>query len=180
MTYLWLRISNFVESELIWNNKRVKSTENVDSWITGIPSLIPVRHLRRNDLGVHQFRISRKKNTCYTRVRLTCQCLPKNYKSKVWVAHLRNNCLERYKYSILVIHDTVQYLKTNDIIYIYSCRFLNLYDLDVSMFGSHCGWGYGGLFETLIQDMLSINIAMFILWKFLPDFNYYINYIGRC
>ena len=125
MTYLWLRICNFIQSELIWSSKRVKSAENVDSWITGIPSLILVRHLRRNDLRGHQFGISRKGNTCYTRVRLTFQYAKKIINQK---AHLLNNYFLTH-IVLLVIHDTMQYFKTNDM---YLRRFLSVYDLDVS------------------------------------------------
>ena len=89
----------------------------------------PVTNLRRNDLRGHQFGISRKRNTCYTRVRLTFRYAKKIINQKfISVAHLLNNYLVTH-IVLLVIHDTMQYFKTNDM---YLRRFLSVYDLDVS------------------------------------------------
>ena len=102
-----MRICNFIESELIWSSKRVKSAENVDSWITGIPSLIlwPRRSPDRN--------IAEEKHvlhTCQINIPIAKKIINQKFIS---VAHLRNNYFVTH-IVLLVIHDTMQYFKTND------------------------------------------------------------------
>ena len=143
-------------------------TNSCSSSPTQWPRRLPVRNIAEEKHVLH---------TCQINIPIAKKIINQKFIS---VAHLRNNYFVTNRV-LLVIHDTMQYFKTNDM-YLLTSLSICAWRQQPDYFrqSCHCVWGYGGLFKTLIQDMLSINIAMFILWKFSPDLNYYISYIGRC
>ena len=91
-------------------------TNSCSSSPTQWPQRSPVRNIAKEKHVLH---------TCQINIPIAKEIINQKFIS---VAHLRNNYFVTDRV-LLVIHDTMQYFKTNDM---YLRRFLSVYDLDVS------------------------------------------------
>ena len=91
-------------------------TNSCSSSPTQWPRRSPVRNIAEEKHVLH---------TCQINIPIAKKIINQKF---IWVAHLRNNYFVTH-IVLLIIHDTMQYFKTNDI---YLRRFLSVYDLDVS------------------------------------------------
>ena len=91
-------------------------TNSCSSSPTQWPRRSPVRNIAEEKHVLH---------TCQINIPIAKKIINQKFIS---VAHLRNNYFVTH-IVLLVIHDTMQYFKTNDM---YLRRFLSVYDLDVS------------------------------------------------